>query len=73
MLTISSLTELEHIEKNKTEDYEGLSASTWKHFVVWNEGSKNYLKKRIIDKNININVLNSQIYYKDDNINIDIS
>ncbi len=72
MLTISSLTELDHIEKNNTEDYEGLSASTWKNFTVWNEGSKNYLKKRIIDKNININVLNSQIYYKDNNINIDI-
>ena len=32
MLTISSLTELDHIEKNNTEDYEGLSASTWKNF-----------------------------------------
>lgn len=72
LLTISSLTEIEHIVKDKTDDYEGLSASTWKNFTVWNEQSKNYLKKRVMDKSVNIGVLNSQIYYKDKNIDINI-
>lgn len=67
LLSISSLTDLEHIEKGKKFDYEGIRLYTWNNITLWNEASKNYILNRDITKKNIIKVLNSHIYYKDSN------
>jgi polysaccharide biosynthesis PFTS motif protein len=72
LLTISSLTDIEHIDKSLKFDFEGIRVSTWNRITVWNEQSKKYITNRDISKKNNIKVLNSHIYYKDKNQKLDL-
>ena len=72
LLTISSLTDLEHVDKGLKFDSEGIRMSTWNIITVWNEQSKKYITDRDNSKKDNIKVLNSHIFYKDKKQKLDL-
>ena len=69
LLSISVQTEINSFE---CYDYEGICSSTWKHYYPWNPNHRDYIFNKLSDKNVNINVINSYIPYKDSEIKISL-
>jgi polysaccharide biosynthesis PFTS motif protein len=67
LLSISVQTEINSFE---CYDYEGICSSTWNYYYPWNQNHKDYILNKLSDKNVNINVINSYIPYRDCDVEI---